>query len=98
MKSIVLAILVCIVPSLTQASHILPHKVEWKTSRLINNIQITNIITHPKSDQGKIGRIIGILEINIKNIQKVNLINNGIILLYLMNLKILYSINFKIYL
>jgi hypothetical protein len=37
MKSVLLAILICVVPFITQASHTLPQKVEWKTNKILEN-------------------------------------------------------------
>ncbi len=44
----------------------------------INNNHTASIITPSISEPGNNGRIIGILEINIKKEARINLINNGI--------------------
>ena len=62
----------------------------------INNNHIANITTPKISEPGNNGRIIGILERNIKKDPRINLINKGIWKPCLKNLNILYSIYFYI--
>jgi len=44
MKSIILAVLVCVMPSITQTSHVLPYKVKWRTSEVVGNITIKSTL------------------------------------------------------